>query len=125
MRPVLLALLLTAALPAGAAARDEADFAAFLQRFRGALRAGDAAAVAELTRLPFLFEGRPRDRAAFIRIVPTLFDRPTTGCLLRARPAAEDDARTLACPPYVFYFRRGPDGGYRLEEFAADGEDAR
>jgi hypothetical protein len=124
VKSLLLALLLATAPAAGAAARDDPDFAAFLQRFRAALRAGDAAAVANLTRLPFLFEGRPRDREAFIRIVPTLFGGATTDCLLHARPVAEAQARAFFCPPYAFYFRRGPGGAYRLEEFAADGEDA-
>lgn len=112
-----------AVLPALAAGGD-GDFEPVLQRFRQALAAGDAAALADLTRLPFLFEGRPRDRTGFIRVVPRLFDAPTSRCLLAVRPLVEGSDRVLPCRPYAFYFRRGPDGAYRLEEFSADGEDA-
>jgi hypothetical protein len=119
-----LALLLATAPLVVTAAQSDPAFEAFLQRFRAALRAQDGAALADLTRLPFLFENRPRDREAFIRIVPKLFDGQTTRCLLKARPVPEADAQVLFCRPYAFYFRRGPGGAYRLEEFATDGEDA-
>jgi hypothetical protein len=113
--------VLPAAVPAGG---GEGDFEPVLQRFRQALAARDGAALADLTRLPFLFEGRPRDRAGFMRVAPRLFDAPTTRCLLAVRPVVEGADRVLSCRPYAFYFRRGPDGAYRLEEFSADGEDA-
>ena len=124
MRPILLAFLLVAVPLAATAAQADPAFEAFLQRFRAALRAQDGAALADLTRLPFLFENRPRDREAFIRIIPKLFDAQTTRCLLKARPVPEADAQVLFCRPYAFYFRRSSGGTYRLEEFAADGEDA-
>jgi hypothetical protein len=80
--------------------------------------------VAELTRLPFLFDGTARDRAAFMKLIPQLFDPPTRACMSKSPPRAEAEAMVLDCPPYAFYFRRQPHGGYRLEEFAADGEEA-
>ena len=99
-------------------------FEAFLPRFRAAAADGDAVSLADMTRLPFLYEGKPRDRTAFIRIVPILFDARVGRCLATARPLAEDGAQVVFCPPLAFYFRRGADGRYRLDEFAADGEDA-
>lgn len=122
MKPVVMALLL--ATGAAGAAQPDPAFDGFLQRFRAALRTQDAAALADLTRLPFLFESQPRDREAFLAIVPKLFDGQTTRCLLKARAVPEADAQVLFCRPYAFYFRRGSGGAYRLEEFAADGEDA-
>lgn len=101
-----------------------AALAAFLARFRAALAGPDAEALADLTRLPFLFENEPRDRAGFVRIVPLLFDAPTRACLATARPAPEEDRFVLSCPPYAFYVGRGEGGALRLLEFGADGEDA-
>lgn len=114
-------VLLVSAAPALA---SEDDFAQYLERFRGALARVDAGAIADLTRLPFLYESAWRDRAAFERIVPELFDAPVRACLARTGAIVEDDARVIFCPPYAFYFRRATDGGWRLEEFGVDGEDA-
>lgn len=82
----------------------------------------DGAAVASLTRLPFLFEGMPRDRRGFLAIYPRLFDTGVRRCLARAVPVAEDGAKVLFCRPYAFYFRP-VNGAWRLVEFGADGED--
>jgi len=108
-----------AAPPAGAA--DDA-LVAFLARFRPAVRAGDAEAVADLTQLPFLFEGEPRDRDGFVRLVfPSLFDAPVRACLAEAEPIAEDGRWVAWCGAYGFYFGRAG-ASVRLLEFAADGE---
>ncbi len=115
--------LLASLLLSGGALADPA-FEAFLPRFRAAVATGDAAGLADLTRLPFVYEGKPHDRAAFTRIMPVLFDAPVRRCLAAARPLVEDDAQVVFCPPLAFYFRKGDDGRYRLDEFAADGEDA-
>jgi hypothetical protein len=121
LRQLLPAVLLATVVPAAA---GDAAFAVFLQAFRAALARPDPAAVADLTRLPFLFDGTARDRAAFVKLIPQLFDPPTRACMSKSPPRAEAEAMVLDCPPYAFYFRRQPHGGYRLEEFAADGEEA-
>lgn len=125
MRAVALALAtLLAAAPSVAGAADAGrDFEAFIERFRAALRARDAAAIADLTRLPFLYEGRRLDRAAFVQVVPTLFDARLSACLAKARPQPDGTDRLLYCAPYTFHLRADADGRWRLDEFAADGED--
>jgi hypothetical protein len=120
-RAALLGLALASSLLAFADP-GSADFAEFLARFRAALARPDAASVADLTRLPFLFEGEHRDRAAFERIVPVVFDAQTRACIAQAKPIVEDDAQVIFCDPYAFYFRHGTGGSWQLEEFAADGE---
>ncbi len=50
-----LAALLAGAPSAAGAADAGRDFDAFIERFRADLRARDAAAIADLTRLPFLY----------------------------------------------------------------------
>ena len=97
------------------------DFSRFLADFRHALAENDGARVAALTRLPFLYEGRGRDHAAFLAIYPELFKAPVRRCLARAQPIAEDGARVIFCPPYAFYFRP-EQGSWRLVGLGADVE---
>lgn len=125
MRAVALALaaLVAGASSAAGAADAGRDVDAFIERFRAALRARDAAAIADLTRLPFLYEGRRLDRAAFVQVVPTLFDARLSACLAQARPQAEGADRLLYCAPYTFHLRADAAGRWRLDEFSADGED--
>lgn len=121
MRAVALALaaLVAGASSAAGAADAGRDVDAFIERFRAALRARDAAAIADLTRLPFLYEGRRLDRAAFVQVVPTLFDARLSACLAQAEGAD----RLLYCAPYTFHLRADAAGRWRLDEFSADGED--
>ncbi len=101
-------------------AQPTPGFEAFLKRFRTAMAANDAQAVADLTALPFLFDSRPRDRAGFVRIYPELFTAAVRRCLQRATPVAEDGRQVMFCAPYGFYFGVH-DGAWRLIEFGADG----
>lgn len=105
-----------------ASGAEDAALARFLAAFRPAVARGDAGAVADLTQLPFLFEGEPRDRGAFARVVfPALFREPVRACLAVAEPAVEDDRWVTTCGPYLFYFGRVGDE-IRLLEFSADPE---
>jgi hypothetical protein len=95
---------------------------AFLIRFRAAVAHPDAAALADLTRFPFLFDGRAHDRAAFItRVAPRLFTPAIRKCLIQAKAQSEEGRLVLWCKPYGFYLGVA-DGQWRLIEFTADGE---
>lgn len=100
-----------------------ASFDDFLARLRAAAAARDASALADLTRLPFRYEGRLLDRNAFIQTLPGLLDARVARCLASAPPLREGADRLLYCAPYTFHLRAGADGQWRLEEFSADGED--
>lgn len=107
---------------ARAAPTSGTDFTRLLKDFRLAVYRNDGAAIASMTRLPFLYEGMPRDRRGFLAIYPYLFDTGVRRCLVKAVPVAEDGAQVLFCRPYAFYFRP-VNGAWRLVEFGADGED--
>lgn len=103
-------------------AHADPEFTAFHARFRNAVAANDAAAVADLVRLPFLFDGKSRDRREFLRIYPALFTPNVRRCFASASAVVEDRGRVIFCAPYAFYFeRRG--GAWKLDAFNADGED--
>jgi hypothetical protein len=105
-----------------ATAAQDAGFDGFLQEFCRALTADDRKAVASLTQLPFLYEGRTLDAAGFQAVIPDLFTAAVRRCLAQARPIVEDGRHVIFCAPYGFYFGRTGDG-YRLVEFMADGEE--
>lgn len=107
---------------AGAAGADD-GFAAFHAGFRAAVARGDAQAVAALTRLPFLFEGRALDAAGFRREVwPALFAPALRRCWAQARALAEPGPGgdySLHCAPYALHFDAAG-GRWQLREFSAD-----
>ncbi len=105
-------------------AADADSFDTFLREFRAAVARQDAAAVAGMTRLPFLYEGQALGREAAIDVLPSLFPPAVRSCLDQAEPLAEDDARVIFCSPYAFYFRAGADGRWAFDTFGADGEEA-
>lgn len=126
LSPVVLRLAATALLlaiaPHAFAASAPSGGDAFLTRFRAAVAHPDAAALADLTRFPFLFDGRAHDRAAFIaRVVPRLFTPPVRKCLIQAKAQSEESRLVLWCKPYGFYLGVA-DGQWRLIEFTADGD---
>ena len=95
---------------------------AFLTRFRATVANPDVAALTDLTNLPFLFEGRPHERAAFVtRVVPQLFIPSVRKCLAHATAQPEDGRLVLWCKPYGFYLGIS-DVQWRLMAFVADGE---
>lgn len=126
MRPAMLAHAATVAFAVAAfatkALAGSAEGQAFITQLRQAAAQPGASALADLTQLPFLFEGRMHGREAFIAsVVPTLFTPAVRQCLQRARPQAEGDRLVLWCRPYAFY--TGPvQGRWRLIEFGVDGE---
>ena len=116
-------LLLLSAGNSRAAAPATAAFASFFGDFRDAIARNDAKAVAGLTRLPFLFEGKPRDHASFQSVYAELFDEKVRACFKSPKVSGEGDRYVISCGRYIFYFGVVGDR-YRLVEFAADPEAA-
>ena len=70
---VLLVLFAASDRDAGAPRAD--GFANFFAEFRAAIARNDARAVADRTKLPFLFEGKPRDHGSFQKVYPDFLTR--------------------------------------------------
>ena len=99
-----------------------ADGHAFVLQLRQAAAQPGGAALADLTQLPFLFEGSAHQRGAFIaKVVPALFTAGVRQCLQRVRPQAEGDRLVMWCKPYAFYAGT-VQGRWRLIEFGTDAE---
>ena len=108
------------ALQAQAANAADPAGPAFVERFRAAAAQPDPAALADITALPFLYEGRRIGRDGFMRdAAPALFTPNVRRCLQRAAARREGDRLVLWCSPYGFHL--GPvHGQWRLIEFVAD-----
>ena len=95
------------------------DFPPFFAAFQSAFARNDAIVVAAMTRLPFLFDSKPRDAAGFEKVYRQLFEARARACFAKAKAVIERDAQVVNSGRYIFYFRLVSDR-YRLIEFAAD-----
>lgn len=99
--------------------KSDPEFTAFLTKFRAAISGNDKAAVASMTKLPFLYENKERNREEFIRIYSELFTPKIRRCLATAKPLKEGENYDLFCGQLIFYL--GKDSGeYKLLEFGVN-----
>ncbi|MBL8587751.1 MAG: hypothetical protein JNK46_04415 [Methylobacteriaceae bacterium] len=111
--------------PPAAPPAVQQEFDAFLTRFRAALKANDAAAVAGLTRLPFMADPAIADAAQFrAKSYATLFPARARACLQRARPVYDRDGEqnhtySAFCGQTIFTFTKTP-AGFRFTDVGAN-----
>ena len=125
---VLLRIMLAAALlnlaPAVAQAPKKAvaspalqkEFAGFIEKFRAALKTNDSAAVAGMTRLPFMNDSAIRDAAQFrAKTYPTSFTAKNRACIQRSKAVYDRDQENndnyfVFCGDLIFGFTKTPTG---------------
>lgn len=117
----LLAAALAAPLPAlaqdaKAPAAVQKEFDGFLAKFRAALKANDGAAVAALTKLPFMNETDYADAAKFrAKAYPLFFPAKQRACVQRSKAIYErdgdkNDTFMMFCGQAIFVFTKTPAG---------------
>lgn len=125
---VLTRIVLAAALlaPAAALARSpkadvapkgvQTEFDGFIAKFRAALKADDSAAVAGMTRLPFMNDENSSDAAKFrAKTYPDIFDKRSRACLQKTKAiyAADGDKNhtySIFCAGSIYTFTKTPTG---------------
>ena len=125
---LLLRIVLTAALvhlaPAFAQAPKKAvaspalqkEFAGFIEKFRAALKANDSAAVAGITRLPFMNNTSIRDAAQFReKVYKPDFTAKNRACIQRGKAVYDRDQENndnyfIFCGEDIFVFTKTPAG---------------
>jgi hypothetical protein len=125
---LLLRIVLTAALvhlaPAFAQAPKKAvaspalqkEFAGFIEKFRAALKANDSAAVAGMTRLPFMNNASIRDAAQFReKVYKPDFTAKNRACIQRGKAVYDRDQENndnyfIFCGEDIFVFTKTPAG---------------
>src|SRR5215203_4809707 len=125
---LLLRIVLTAALvhlaPAFAQAPKKAvaspalqkEFAGFIEKFRAAMKANDSAAVAGMTRLPFMNNASIRDAAQFReKVYKPDFTAKNRACIQRGKAVYDRDQENndnyfIFCGENIFVFTKTPAG---------------
>src|SRR5262245_37792679 len=97
---------------------QQETFASFWKTFKAAIARNDKEAVADLTKLPFLYDSKERDRAGFLKIYAELFTPKIRRCIATAKPKTEDQSYEIFCGQLIFYFSKDTDGKYKFREFA-------
>ena len=96
------------------------SFPVFWSSFKAAMAKNDKEAIADVTKLPFLFDSQERDRAGFIRIFNQLFTRKVRQCIAKAKPMKEGENYDVFCGELIFYFGKDADGKYKFLEFGVN-----
>ena len=102
--------------PAVASPALKAEFDGFIAKFRAAVKANDSAAVAGMTRLPFMEDKTYSDAAKFrAKAYPEFFTAKNRACLQRNkaiydRDGDNNDNYHVACSESIFTFTRTPTG---------------
>jgi hypothetical protein len=95
-------------------------FSSFWKSFKAAVARNDKQAVADVTKLPFLYDSKERDREGFLKIYPQLFSRSVRRCVAAAKPTKEGENYEIFCGELIFYFGKDTDGKYKLIEFGVN-----
>ena len=96
----------------------EKKFQAFWTQFQGAVAKDDAAAVADLTKLPFMVSNESLDRAAYIKQYKKLFGG-LKRCIAKGKPIKDENSYAVFCGEQGMMFAE-IDGEYKFTEFFAN-----
>jgi hypothetical protein len=92
------------------------EFDGFIGKFRAALKANDSAAVAGMTRLPFMNDGSIRDVTQFReRVYKRDFTAKNRACIERGKAVYDRDGENsdnyfIFCGQLIFVFTKTPAG---------------
>ena len=100
-------------------AKTDPEFTAFWTRFKAAVARSDKAAVADMTKLPFMLGSEEVNRAGFIRQYSSLFTPSVRRCFALAKPSHDQDAMEIFCGDQIFLFAK-VGGVYKFTEIGVN-----
>jgi hypothetical protein len=103
----------------GRSARIDPAFNAFWIKFKAAVARSDKGGVADMTKLPFMLDGKDLDRAGFIKQYNSLFTPRVRRCFARAKLTKDQDAYEIFCGQQIFLFAK-VDGVYKFTEIGVN-----
>lgn len=110
------ATLAHAAKKAAAPHAIQSEFDGFIAKFRAAVKANDSAAVAGMTKLPFMEDKTYSDAAQFrAKAYPEFFTRKNRACIQREKAVYDRDEENndnyhVSCYENIFTFTRTSSG---------------
>ena len=118
--PAILLVLLMSIVASAQKPTMDPEFSTFWKSFKELVAKNDKDAIADITKLPFLYDSKERDRAGFIKIYPQLFTPKIRRCFVSAKPTKEQENYDVFCGELIFYFGKDSDGKYKLLEFGVN-----
>lgn len=106
MRNLKLAAVALALLLAPAAHAADASFDAFWTKFKAAVQKNDKAAIADMTKFPYLLGGNQINRKQFIAQCRAMFDAKTRKCIVKEKPLKDKDCYEVFCGENIFIFTK-------------------
>jgi len=103
----------------GRSSKADPEFNTFWIKFKAAVARNDKAAVADMTKLPFMLESKELDRAGFIRKYTSLFTPKMRRCFARAKPSRDQNSTEIFCGQQIFLFAK-VDGVYKFTEIGVN-----
>jgi excinuclease UvrABC helicase subunit UvrB len=98
------------------------EFTTFWAGFKEAIRKNDKNAIADMTKLPFVFNNKQLKRAEFIAQANVIFPAETRKYILRAEePAGYKNCYGISCGVDVYLFTK-ENGKYKFTEIGPESE---
>jgi hypothetical protein len=118
---IMVLLLLGNVLPVWSqrAVKIDPQFTTFWIKFKAAVARNDKAAVADMTKLPFMLDSKDVDRAGFIKQYSSLFTPKMRRCFARAKPTRDQEIMEIFCGDQIFVFAK-VDGVYKFTEIGVN-----
>jgi hypothetical protein len=103
----------------GQTAKVDPEFNTFWIKFKAAVARNDKAAVADMTKLPFMLDSKDLDRDGFIKQYSSLFTAKMRRCFARAKPSRDQESMEIFCGQQIFLFAK-VDGVYKFTEIGVN-----
>jgi hypothetical protein len=93
------------------------SFGAFWIQFKAAVAKGDKAAIADMTKFPFVYLTNQLSKTDFINQCGAIFGKKTQRCFSNAKPTKEDNRESYSvfCGEFIFVFEK-VNGEYRFTD---------
>lgn len=88
------------------AVKSDPAFTQFWNRFRQSVAKNDRAAVASMTRLPFLLVSEQLNRAQFLSQYSQVFPRGTATCFAKQTPVQDHGSYSAFCGEQIYLFEK-------------------
>ena len=111
--------LLVCVLPANAVGTPDKQFDAFYAKFKTALVKNDKNALADLTRLPFLYDSKKLDKKQFIARLNEIIPHSAAACLRKEKAITDHNVTEVFCGEAIYCFEK-INGQYKFTEIGVN-----
>jgi hypothetical protein len=117
---VILLLITTLFAPAAnAVTKPDKQFDAFFAKFKTALAKKDKNAVADMTKLPFLYDSKQLDKNQFIAKFDQIVPASARACLQKEKPLVDNSVTEVFCGEAIYCFEKVK-GEYKFTEIGVN-----